>query len=184
MRSPKGPVVNVSMLLVGLGVVLGACGTGNVIRPEPSVKFMRPKGAVLFARVSGDVVRLRFNAEKRVAPFVCDVSEATVHTAEASTSLLFSLKLMSRQSGFTRVQLHDVDGTLLARGTFCIFPTLKTRNKSILRHYEIELPPKVMKRLRSGKAVAVFQDYAPLESARPGWMHLAWVLYLEHHTLY
>jgi hypothetical protein len=188
MRVPKRRFAIATVLMVTavsvVGGVLGACGAGNVLRKEPNVKFMRPRGAVLFARVNGAVVRLRFNARKRVAPFVCGATEATVHTAESSTSLLYSLKLMAQQSGFTRVQLHDVDGKLLARGTFCIFPTLKTPTKSILKGYEIELPPKVMKRLRSGKAVAVFQDYAPLEGAKPGWNHLAWVLYLEHHTLY
>lgn len=171
-----------TMTMVGL--VLGACGPGNILRPQPAVKFVRPLDAVIYLRAGGGVVRIRFDAKQRVAPFVCEPSLATVHTAESSTSLLYSLRLMSQQEGFKRVQMHDVNGKLLARGTFCIFPTLQTPNKSILREYRIELPPLVMQRLRSGKAVAVFQDYTPFENARPGWKHLAWVLYLEHHSLH
>lgn len=171
------------MMMMLAGLVLGACGPGNIVRPEPEVRFLRPRAAVLFVRSGGVVRRILFNGKQNLAPFLCSATQARVHTAEASTSLLYSLKLMSQMSGFARVQLHDVNGKLLARGTFCIFPTLKTPTKSILRHYEIELPPKVMKRLRSGKAVAVFQDYAPFEGAKPGWKHLAWVLYLEHHTM-
>lgn len=166
------------------GVMLGACGPRNIVRPEPSVRFVRPQGAVLFVRAGGGVVRLKFGGKKRLAPFTCAATQARVHTAESTVSLLYSLKLMSQQSGFARVQLMDVNGKLLARGTFCIFPTLKTPNKPILRNYDIELPPKVMKRLRAGKPVAVFQDYRPFEHAKPGWNHLAWVLYLEHHSLH
>lgn len=163
---------------------LGACGPSNIVRPEPVVRFVRPSGAVLYIRSGSGVVRLRFNNQKRLAPFTCSATSARVHTAESSVSLLYSLKLLSQQSGFSRVQLHDVDGKLLARGTFCIFPTLKTRTKTILRQYEIQLPPKVMKRLRSGKAVAVFEDYQPFERPKRGWNHLAWVLYLEHHSFH
>ncbi len=171
----------VLVLLVGLA--LSACGPSNIVRKEPDIRFVRPEAAVLFVRAGGGVVRIRFNGKRRLAPFTCSATDARVHTAESSVSLLHSLKLMSQQSGFARVQLMDENGKLLARGTFCIFPTLKTPTKSILRKYEVELPPKVMKRLRSGKAVAVFQDYVPFEGAKPGWNHLAWVLYLEHHSM-
>jgi len=172
-----------TLVLILAGVILGACGPRNILRPEPEVRFMRPQAAVLFMRSGSDVLRIRFDGKKRLAPFTCVANQARVHTAESTVSLLYSLKLMSQQSGFARVQLHDVDGKLLARGTFCIFPTLTTPTKSILRQYEIELPPKVMKRLRSGKAVAVFQDYVPFEQPKAGWNHLAWVLYLEHHSM-
>lgn len=184
MRAPKRSVKNATQAFLLAGVVLGGCGPRNILRPEPDVRFVRPPAAVLFIRSDDGVLRIRFDGKQRVAPFTCSATEARVHTAESSTSLLYSLKLMSQQSGFSRVQLHDVNGKLLARGTFCIFPTLKTPSKPILHHYDIELPPKVMQRLRSGKAVAVFQDYVPFESAKAGWNHLAWVLYLEHHSMH
>lgn len=184
MRAHKRTVMNATPLVLVAGLVLGACGPGNIVRPEPEVRFMRPRAAVIFVRVGGGVVRIRFDGKQRLAPFTCSATTARVHTAESTTSLLYSLKLMSQQSGSKRVQLHDVDGKLLARGSFCIFPTLKTPTKAILHHYEIELPPQVMKRLRSGKAVAVFQDYVPFEKAKPGWRHLAWVLYLKHHSMH
>ncbi len=160
-----------------------ACGPTNILRQDPEVRFTRPRQAVLFVKASMGVLRVRFDGQRRLAPFTCKATQALVHTAESSTSLLYSLRLMSQRPGFARVQLMDVDGKLLARGTFCIFPTLKTRSRSILRRYEIQLPPGVMARLRSGKPVAVFQDYIPFDQVKPGWRHLAWVLYLEHHSM-
>lgn len=182
MRAHKRIVINATLALVA-GLVLCACGPGNIVRSEPQVRFTRPRAAVLFVRADGVVARIRFDGKLRLAPFTCAATAARVHTAESTSSLMYSLKLMSQQPGSKRVQLHDVDGKVIARGTFCIFPTLKTPTKAILHHYDIELPPQVMKRLRSGKPVAVFQDYVPFEIAKPGWNHLAWVLYLEHHSM-
>ena len=96
-----------------------------------------------------------------------------------SASLRHTLKLLSLHDGTARAQFHDVSGRLLGRGSLCVFPTVKTANRSILNHYTISLPARAMARLRAGKHTVVFETYRPFEGGRPDLNHIAWVLTLE-----
>ncbi|MFH2011051.1 MAG: hypothetical protein ABI333_30910 [bacterium] len=167
------------VLALGLLLNTAACGPQGVVRSNPQVKFVAPAGVYMFLKQDGGVIRVRFGNKLRLSPVGCDATAAILHTAESSPSLRHTLMMMSRRDGYGKVQLHEPGGKILGRGSLCVFPTLKTPTKSILHHYTIEIPASVLRRLKSGKQAALFETYRPEGEAKPGWNHIAWVLYLH-----
>ncbi len=171
----------VRMLLVGGVLALGGSGcTGpEVINPNPSVTFTRPRGAVMYLRAGRSVTRARFDGQKRMPPVVCEETNVLVDVTRRGPSREATLHTLAALPGHARVQLHDSKGKLLAHGLFCVFPTLKAKDPAMRNGYVVELPPRVIRRLASGRTAALYQSYLPAGVEGKRWQHVAWVLYLD-----
>jgi hypothetical protein len=126
-------------------------------------------------------MRAAFDGQKRNPPVMCEQAPAVVDVSAEGESLRHTLRAFARRPGAARVQLHGPDGKLWSKGRLCIFPTLEATHQQRLlaRGYTIEIPPEVVRRLREGRPVAVYQSYLPADPKGPNWHHLAWVLYLD-----
>jgi len=164
---------------------LGGCGLASgcardVLVAHPAVRFTEPRGAVLFVLVGGAAVRARFGEARRTSPVVCAATRALLDVRRRGRGRRYVLRQFASRPGFARVQLHDKAGRLLARGRLCVFPTLRPLHRSILGGYTIGVPPGAMRRLRTGRPVALYQSYRPWNPpAEAYWQHVAWVLYLD-----
>lgn len=169
--------------LTVLSFCAGAGSSGcaaDVEVARPAVRFTQPRGAVLYL-VSGDgAVRVRFGGTKRASPVVCEATRALLDVRRRGAGRRYVLLQFASRPGFARAQLHDVTGRILARGRFCIFPTLKSHRRKILQGYTVGIPPAAMRLLRAGRPVALYQSYRPQDPPPEAyWQHVAWVLYLD-----
>ncbi len=156
------------------------CHGANVVNTNPAVRFTRPPGAVLYLEHGGGVARAVFNGQKRSAPVLCEAAPAVVDVSARGASLRHTLRVFAQRPGAARVQLHGPDGALWSKGRLCIFPTLEAAHPGrIMGGYTIEIPARVIQRLRAGHPVAMYQSYLPAKPKGPRWQHLAWVLYLD-----
>lgn len=175
---PRPRTLSLAVVLVGL-VGVAACHSAEVINPTPSVTFTRPAGAVMYVRGGGGVTRAQFNGRKRVPPVLCEETNVLVDVNIKGASREHTLRSLASRPGFARVQLHGPDGKLLAKGRFCVFPTLKSVDRTVLSGYSVEIPAVVIRRLARGRTAAIYQSYLPKGAKDVRWQHVAWVLYLD-----
>ena len=145
---------------------------------RPMVTFFGPKGVSMFLVGGHGALKVTFTGQIGPAPFLCSSHPWLVDVEGDAASVRDLMRRFSARPGGKKVMLYGRDGSLVAKGALCIFPTYKTHSRGIKRRYRIRVPAKAVSALRRKKGpVALFETYPP-PKPKGRMVHVAWAMYL------
>jgi hypothetical protein len=167
-----------ALLTNGVFLLQGGCSPAGVVRKHPVVSLQQPKGAVLYVSKGSKVVRIPFDGNTILAPFVCKANPVVIDMRSPKEKKRSTFKWLAAKPGSRRVSIADASGKVLLRGRMCIFPTYETPTMSILSGYTIRIPVAKLQRRPRGKPAFVFQAYRAAHRKNKHLKHLGWILWL------